>query len=252
MQRTFFRLMLLYIGGMLLQAPVWGQEDIPEEAQIEYQADTAEVVARRLAIYNLCKQQNNPTYKKLVTQAKGEKICFTIEYQCEERGSSGTSKVYQTQEKCISDSEFERVVTGDSNSGGESSGGTSGHDHDGGGIVIDNGSDFCSGGVGCGPCAGKCQKFFYKGKNRSACIKCLERNGLYCLASLLSGNRSSCSQGSVRYSCSTCSGSGGTTTTDTDIDCSHTSRNDCTTDHKKRKIMTIVLDVKNILQVQDC
>ncbi len=213
MQRTFIRLMLPFIGVMLLQTTVWAQEDTTTaESPVEYQSDTAEIVARRLAMYDLCKQQNNPTYKKLVTQSKGEKICFTIEYQCEERGSSGTSKVYQTQEKCISDQEFERAIgfDGGTGSGGQTSGGAvDGQYPGGGGVIVDGGGDFCSAGVGCGPCAGKCQKYFYKGKKKAACIRCLEKNGYHCLASLLSGNRASCNQGSTRYSCSSCGGGGG-------------------------------------------
>lgn len=242
MQRILIRPMLLYFGILLLHNPIWGQETTTtnEESSVQYQTDSADAVARRKLMYDLCKQQNGATYIKSMTQDtasnNNNQICFNVEFQCREKGSSGRSEVYQTTRRCLDNSIFEDDGYASGSGNGGVSAGVSGGYHDGyvngggngDGIVITDGMDFCYKGAGCGPCAGKCEKYFNKGKRKKSCIKCLEKNGYYCLASLLTGNRSSCSQGSVKYSCSGCAGGGGGNGGGHyDVDCSVVSNKNC-------------------------
>ncbi len=232
MQGKYLRSTLLF-GVLLIFAPLsWSQESEPNEQSVSAPTtgvDTGEAVARRKLMYDLCKQQGGATFIRKMepdnSGIAGGQVCFKIEFKCDEKGSSGYSNVFQTTRRCFDQSMFEDEVTY-TNNGGQSNGGYVNGGDGGGGIIITHGSDFCSQGAGCGPCAGKCHKYFSKGKKKRSCIKCLEKHGYYCLASLLSGNRASCSEGSVRYSCSTCRGGGGSDV-EYDVDCSVVSKKRC-------------------------
>lgn len=207
--------------------------------------DTDRHVAARLATYTNCsKNGNNPVYEKMEKkEIKGEEICYTTVYTCQERGTSGKSSMEQHVSECFKLDDLVKNYR-DSNKQGNGDGsgngdgwndGSGGHGHGDGGIIISDGSDFCSMGAGCGNCRDKCYKYFTQGKKKDRCIKCLEKNGYYCLASILYGNnRSSCMEGGYRYTCSGCRGGGsgggsggGGGGGSVDYDCSVVSKNNC-------------------------
>ena len=214
--------------GVLLNftSLVWADDQDPQASGV---TDTRESIARRLSMYDLCKQQGGATFIREMTPvnsgvAAGQ-VCFNIEFKCNEKGNSGYSDVYQTTRRCFDQKIFEEEVVYETTSGSGSGGG-------GGGsvVIITEGTDFCSQGAGCGPCSSKCYKYFSKGKKLKSCIRCLEKHGYYCLASLLSGNRASCSEGSIRYSCRSCQGGSGGVDVEYDVDCSVVAKKRCEED----------------------
>ncbi len=109
MQGNFIRATLLF-GVLLIFAPLsWGQDEVVSESSAGVAAnavDSGQTVAVRKMIYGLCKQQPGAVveHKEPVPDNSGVvpgKICFTMEFKCKEKGSSGYSDVYQTTRKCF-------------------------------------------------------------------------------------------------------------------------------------------------------